>query len=64
MEKVRAEMKALEVDLEGYKEAASSEVRERAEIIAAEKKARSQVCHAFRVRHALIPCVWMCRWKS
>ena len=61
MEKVRAEVKALEMDLDGYKEAASPEVREKAEIIAAEKKARSQVRHAHRVRRVLIPCVLMCR---
>ena len=38
-----AKMKALELEIDSYKEACSSEEREKADIMTAEKKARGQV---------------------
>lgn len=40
---VKAQLLAVESELNSYKQAASSDEREKAELIAAEKKARSQV---------------------
>ncbi len=40
---VREQVKLLEQQVESYKEACSTEEREMAEVLAAEKKARSQV---------------------
>ena len=44
LELTKARLKTLEVELEGFKEAASAESREKADVITAEKKARAQVC--------------------
>lgn len=44
LDMVKGQLKALEMELEGYKESSSAEVKEKADLIAAEKKARSQVC--------------------
>lgn len=44
LDKVKGQLKALEIELDGYKESSSAEVKEKADLIAAEKKARSQVC--------------------
>lgn len=41
--RLRAELKSVEAELESYKQAASAEERDKAEILTAEKKARSQV---------------------
>ena len=43
LDKVKGQLKALEMELDGYKESSSAEVKEKADLIAAEKKARSQV---------------------
>ncbi len=44
LDKVKAQLKAVELELNSYKEASSGEAcRDKAEVIAAEKKARGQV---------------------
>lgn len=43
LETVKAQLKTTETELESYKQAASAEEREKADILAAEKKARNQV---------------------
>lgn len=44
LDKVHGQFKSVEVELQSYKQAASQEDKDKAELIAAEKKARLQVC--------------------
>ncbi len=49
LEKVKVQLLAVETELNSYKQASSSENREKAELVAAEKKARNQVWWACRL---------------
>ena len=48
LERVRTQLRAVQSELESFKQASSAEEREKAEILTAEKKARNQVSHQMR----------------
>ena len=43
LEKAKAQLKSLQAELDGYKQACSPEEKEKAETVVADKKARNQV---------------------